>query len=114
VPGDRITLTSIPESFHGQWRAASFRDPDGTGGPTSDTWDIHAERIVTPDADFEVATVTANIEPGQDLYLVNFSNNKLQFALLRSQSQAGKLLIVWYLSGREVRRFLLARRQADR
>lgn len=109
MPGDRVTLTTIPKSFHGQWRVASFRDPDGTGGPTPDSWGIHAERVDTPDASFEVAAVTSKIEADQDLHLVNLSNSRLQFALLRSHGQARRLLIVWYLSGQEVRRFLLER-----
>jgi hypothetical protein len=104
---DRVTLTTIPSSFHGQWRVASFRDPDGTGGPTPDSWDIHSDRIDTPDATLEVDALTAKIEPDHDLHLVNFSNNKFQFALSRSQDRDGKILVVWYLSGREVRRFLL-------
>lgn len=107
MPGDRVTLTTIPESFHGRWLVASFRDPDGSGGQMPESWALHAERIDTPDAIFEVAAVMARVEAGQDLHLVNFSNNKLQFALLRSQGQAGRLLVVWYLSGQEVRRFLL-------
>ena len=86
---------------------ASSLDPDGSAGPTPDTWAIHAERIDTPDASFEVAAVMARVEPGQDLHLVNFANNKLLFALLWSRGHAGRLQVEWYLSGQEVRRFLL-------
>jgi hypothetical protein len=107
VPRERSTLTTIPKPLHGLWRVASFRDPDGKGGPTPDSWGIHADRIDTPDATFEVAAVTPDVEPDQELHLVNFANNRLQFALLRSHAEPGRLLVVWYLSGQEVRRFLL-------
>jgi hypothetical protein len=105
--GQRISLTTIPQSFHGQWEVISCRDPDGTTGAPDEVWTIYPDSIESPDFNLAVASVTGDVEPHQDLHLISFSNNGLQFTFLRSGNHEDKLLVVWYSSGRELRRFLL-------
>jgi hypothetical protein len=109
MTGQRVSSSLIPERFHGEWFVEGFRDPDGSGGPTPDSWRILADQIETPDFTFTVASVQGNLEPDQDLHLLSFSNNGLQFALIRSDSYPHHLLVVWYLGSEEKRRFILRR-----
>jgi hypothetical protein len=114
MPGVRASYTMVPEPFHGHWQMVSYCNPGETPRAVSDSWNIYPDRIETPDFVFAMASVTANIEPDQDLHLINFSNQGIQFALLRSKALSGRLLVVWYLSGQERRRFLLVQRTPSR
>jgi hypothetical protein len=109
---DRVLASAIPPVFHAEWRVVGFIDPDGTRGPTDDVWSIQSDRIDTPDGELMVREVIIEIEADQDSHLVNFSNNCIQCAFLRSNKQPETVLAVWYLGGTERRRFLL--RQSSR
>ena len=107
VPDRHGPASDIPDELQGEWRVACYFDPDGTRGPTPDTWVIYNDRIQTPDGDLLVGSVMREVEPDQDLHLISFTNYGVQCAFLRSSEEPGSMLAVWHLGGREVRRFLL-------
>jgi hypothetical protein len=110
----RESYTKVPAQFHGRWQVISCRSPGEIASVVTDIWGIYPDRIETQEFVFLVASVSADIEPDQDLHLISFSNHGFQFALLRSKTQPGKLLVTWYLSGKEVRRFLIMQKTPSR
>lgn len=105
------TYYMIPEAFCGTWTVVSYKTPDGrTGiGETKDNWQIRPQSITCGASKaLVVKSVETRVEETQDLHLVSFNNNKLQFALLRSFSKPGDLLVIEYLFGEEKLRCLLS------
>ena len=100
----------IPEAFCGTWFVKSFKTPDGRAGSgeEKDNWCIRPQSITCGNSKpLIIKQVESRVEENQDLHLVIFNNNNVQFAFLRSFSNPDDLLVIEYLNGEEKLRCLL-------
>jgi hypothetical protein len=107
------TYFQMPEMFCGIWSILSFKTPDGISGTgqTEDSWHIRPQSITCGQSKtLIIKQVETRIEEKQDLHLVSFNNNNVQFAFLRSFSKPDDLLVIQYLFGEEKLRCLLTGR----
>jgi len=111
APIQEETYYMMPDTLCGTWAVQSYKTPDGrtgTGGE-KDNWRIRPQSITCGKSKaLVIKQVESRTEEAQDLHLVSFNNNNLQFAFLRSFAKPGDLLVIEYLHGEEKLRCLLA------
>ena len=111
APIKEETHYMMPEAFCGTWTVQSYQTPDGknVAGEEKDHWQIRPQSVTCGNAKaLVIKKVETRVEGHQDLHLVSFSNNNLQFAFLRSYNKPDDLLVIEYLFGEEKLRCLLA------
>lgn len=111
APIQEKTYYMMPDALCGTWAVQSYKTPDGrTGaGEEKDNWCIRPQSITCGNSKaLVIKQVESRLEEGQDLHLVSFNNNNLQFAFLRSFAKPDDLLVIEYLHGEEKLRCLLA------
>ena len=109
-PVEEKTYFRMPEAFCGTWAVLSYKTPDGRSGKgqADDRWQIRPQSITCGKSKaLVIKQVETRIEEEQDLHLVSFDNNNVQFAFLRAFSKPDDLLVVQYLFGEEKLRCLL-------
>ena len=112
VPITDKILDEMPETFCGSWNVVSFTTPDGQSGQgeARDQWRISPDTITCGQSKaLAVKEIRPDIEAGQNVHLVTFDNNAVQFAFLRSDAKPGVVLVIQYLNGEEMLRCLLAK-----
>jgi hypothetical protein len=111
--GEKIVLSEIPQNMCGSWKVVLFEDLKGESlsGDQLDVWQIKADSINFGEAGkLQVREVQALIESNQDLHILNFSDNGLQCAFIRSNTFPDTYQVVQYLDGKQKMKCLLTQK----
>ena len=99
----------IPHRLTGKWAVVSSQKPGEKqqAGEILDEWIISSDSLRSDAGLLKVQKVEVKNEPHQEMVLVSFANNSLQYAFMNSEKQPDVVLVVMYLDSVEQMRCLI-------